>query len=187
MLKLIAIGLIVIAALYLVFAWQARGISKTNSRDVADYPYCKANAFLSKAEASFFGVLRQAVGEDGIVFTKVRIGDVLAVTPGLDRSERQRAFNKISAKHFDFVICTKDTVQPIAAVELDDASHNKPAQKKRDAFVEGATQAAGLPLLRIPAKHSYSVAQIKEHLITYLEPRNDASRNDSRGTTSLSA
>jgi len=133
-----------------------------------DYPYRLADHFLSNAELSFFGVLRQAVGENGIVFGKVRIADVLATKRGLNNSQRQTAQNKIDSKHFDFVICSSNTATPLAAVELDDASHNHKARIARDAFVNGAAKAAGLPLLRIPAKNAYSIAHLTEQLVPYL-------------------
>lgn len=133
-----------------------------------DYPYRLADSFLSKAELSFFGVLRQAVGDNGIIFAKVRIADVLATKRGLSNSQRQTAQNKINMRHFDFIVCEKGTAKPLVAIELDDSSHNRKSQVARDKFVNRASEAAELPLLRIPAKAAYPIAQLKEQLKPHL-------------------
>lgn len=61
--------------------------------------------FLSSAERSFLGVLNQAADDDWGVFAKMRIADVLTPAKGMSRSRWQSAFNAISAKHFDFLLC----------------------------------------------------------------------------------
>jgi len=75
--------------------------------------------FLSPAERSFFGVLRQAAGDRLVVFAKVRVGDVLMVPNTGSQGDR----NRIAQKHFDFLVCLPDSLQPAAAIELDDRSH----------------------------------------------------------------
>jgi len=75
------------------------------------------------AEARFLRVLDEALGEEYRVFAKLRLADLLDV-----RGERGaawlRAFNQISAKHVDFVVCRRETLEVVAAVELDDRSHH---------------------------------------------------------------
>ena len=116
----------------------------------------------SKAERSFFGVLSSAVGTEYIVAPKVRVADALAPRKGLSRSDWQSAFNRISAKHFDFVICHASTLRIAAAVELDDKSHDREDRRERDDFLDAAARKAGLPLLRFNAKSGYSQAQIRD-------------------------
>lgn len=115
---------------------------------------------LTPAEASFFGVLRVAMGEEHYVFSKVRMADLLQPTQQ-DPSARQKAFNQISAKHLDFVICHASTFEIFAAVELDDSSHKEAARLERDAFMNESFQQAGIPLIRIPARLGYSVEEIR--------------------------
>lgn len=125
--------------------------------------YRRTQPFLSKAERSFFGVLQQAAGTDVVVFAKVRVADVL--TP--EKSTRQTwqsAFNRISAKHFDFLVCDAKEVSPLLAIELDDASHGQAKRIRRDEFLDGACASAGLPLLRIPAKRAYSIHELRERI-----------------------
>lgn len=126
--------------------------------------YKMRKQFLSPAERSFYGVLEQAVLNDFRVHTKVRVADVLQPDSGGDRSKWQRAFNKISSKHFDYVLCDPDTLDVKAAVELNDKSHTKKKVQSRDEFLAEACSAAGLTLVSFDAKAQYSIAEVREKL-----------------------
>ena len=142
--------------------------TKNGSRD---YPYQLSKYLLSKAERSFYGVLVQAVGDSGIVFSKVRVADVIHPMKKLNRSEWQRAFNAISSKHFDFILCDPADCSIKLAVELDDSSHETSKAQRRDALLNGACQSAGLPLLRIKAARSYAVAELKRQVEQMISPQ----------------
>jgi very-short-patch-repair endonuclease len=133
-----------------------------------DFPYIKKETLLSPAERSFLGVLEQAVGCNYRIFAQVRLADLLAVRTGTDKSIRTRAQNRINAKHADFVLCNKETLEIICAVELDDASHQKESRKVRDIFLEEACRAADLPLARFPAKVSYAIQEVKGSIFALL-------------------
>ena len=53
-------------------------------------------------------------------------------------------------------------------LELDDSSHKKGKRQERDAFLEQACAAAGLPLLRMPTKKGYVLAEVAEWLAPVL-------------------
>lgn len=159
------LAVIVIAAIA-VFLTMAEG--KGGPRG---YPYERSKYLLSKAERSFYGVLVQAVGNSGVVFSKVRVADVIFPKKGLNRSEWQRAFNAISAKHFDFVVCEPTNCSIRLAVELDDSSHGSSKAQKRDNLLNGACESAGLPLLRIKAAKSYAVAEIQRQIAEAISPQ----------------
>lgn len=115
------------------------------------YSYQLSRGLLSKAERSFYGVLVQAVGSNGIVFAKVRVADVINPKKGMSRSDWQRAFNQISAKHFDFVVCdpgdlskaargyvVSEIEKKIDEVRSTSSYEAKPVSRRRD--VTGATR-----------------------------------------------
>lgn len=120
-------------------------------------PYCLRDDFLSPAERSFFGVLQLATGSRAVIFSKVRVADLLYVPRGNGHQGYQ---NRIVAKHVDFVLCDPGSMQPIAVIELDDASHGKADRIERDGFLESAFIAAGLPLIRFPAQRQYDVKTV---------------------------
>lgn len=127
-------------------------------------PYEQQLALLTPAERSFYGVLMQVVGPESIVFSKVRVADILKPISGMDRSSWQTAFNKISAKHFDFVLCDSKTLAIKMVLELDDSSHQKKARVSRDAFLDSACKSAKLDLKRIKTQRAYKVDDVRSQL-----------------------
>ena len=126
------------------------------------FPFHRKGHLLSKAERSFLGVLDEAAPSDVRVLLKVRVADVLGVNKG---EEKWRShFNRLSAKHFDFVLADRDTLRPLMALELDDKSHDRPDRRTRDSFLDEACKAAGLPLIRVKAAASYRLADVRERL-----------------------
>ncbi len=147
---------------FLVLVVLAVLAKKGSSAD--EFPYKKNELLFSPAERSFFGVLNQAVSGKAVVFGKVRVADVLRPSKGLGRSNWQKAFNRISAKHFDYAICAADTFSVLAVVELDDKSHSKGHRTKRDRFLDSACSSAGLPLHRFKAAATYNINEIRNVL-----------------------
>lgn len=158
----IAIVIVAVLAILIVKLSQKQGAQQT------EYSYRKIDILFSPAERSFFGVLNQAVGENAQVFGKVRVADVIAPKKGLSRSDWQKSFNKISGKHFDFVLCTKNDFSVLCAVELNDSSHDSKKRKDRDTFIEGACQSANVPLIQITARSTYNINEIKQSIAAYL-------------------
>ncbi len=139
-------------------------LSKGKGAVAEEFPYRLENALFTPAERSFYGVLCQAAADKGVVFGKVRVADVLKPAKGLGRSNWQKAFNKISAKHFDFALCRPDDLSVLAVIELDDKSHNQKKRIARGELLEGACQASGLTLHRFKASSSYSIHEVRGKL-----------------------
>ena len=120
---------------------------------------------LTRGELAFYQRLCEAVGQELIVFSKVRLADVIHCRrPG----GAWGTFSAISQKHLDFVLCDPLSTRIRCAVELDDRSHDAPHRRRRDAFVDKALQAAGVPLVRIRARADYPPAAIAEAVATAL-------------------
>lgn len=135
----------------------------------ANYSYIQAGPLFTPAERSFLGVLQTAVGEDAQVFGKVRVADVIKPPKGLSRSEWQKAFNRISAKHFDFIVCKAGDLSVVCAVELNDRSHHTKKRQQRDNFLAEACHGANVPLIQVTAKSGYVVADIRALVAPYLD------------------
>lgn len=156
------LALVVVAAL--VFAVLGTIARRRGGTAFIGYPYGPQRALFTPAERSFLGVLEQAIGETHRIFGKVRLADVIKVDTGLTRSARQTAFNRIRGKHVDFVVCEPSGLKVIAAIELDDKSHDVPSRQQRDTFLDAALGAAGIPVHHVSAKHSYSVRDVRAML-----------------------
>ena len=93
---------VLLALVFLVLVIVKESSSK-GSDELSNFPYIKRGVLFTPAERSFLGVLNQAVGDQAQIFGKVRVADVITTKKGMTPSERQTAFNKISAKHFDYL------------------------------------------------------------------------------------
>lgn len=152
------VGLLVVVSL----------LSALLGRRRLDYPYESYDSLLSPAERSFFGVLQQALQGEFTPLAKVRLADILRVHRSVSAQRRAAAFNRVSSKHADFVICASDTFRVVGVIELDDNSHRRYARQRRDQFLDAALAAAGIPVLHIPAQRSYSIQDVRSRLASLL-------------------
>ena len=150
---IIAIGLVVLLGILAVFK-LLRGRLRGES------PYEAKGDLLTSAELKFLGVLDQVIGSHYRIMAQVRLADIIKVKKGLDNSTRSSAFNRIKAKHLDFVACDPTDLSVKFAIELDDSSHKKTKRMERDAFLNDAMQSAGIPLYRFPVKREYDSQEI---------------------------
>lgn len=121
------------------------------------YHYNAIENIFTDTERRFYFKLLDAINNEYQVFAKVRIAD--ALTPNMPKQHWQSAFNKIKAKHFDYVLCD-DALEIVAAIELDDSSHQRADRIERDIFVNSACKSAKLPLIRFQTNQDYTSTQI---------------------------
>jgi len=132
--------------------------------NVALRPFFRRKYLLTKAEKSFYEILRAAVAPHAVL-AKVRLADLVEAD---ERHLLRRSnFDHIKSKHIDFVICDR-VLSPIIAVELDDSSHQRPDRIARDRDVNRILEIAALPLLRFPVRRTYNRAEIAKQLLAKL-------------------
>jgi len=156
----VLVGLVLVAAIII----RLRGgfsLGKTAS-DTAVYE--PQDALLTSAERSFFGVLEQVAGSQFRLFAKVRLADIVKPARGENQSGRQSALNRITSKHVDFVLCDQKSFRIVGIIELDDKSHRRSDREDRDDFLHAALQQADIPILRIPARSSYSTNELRNQI-----------------------
>lgn len=150
--------LLVVPVILLTLLTAAKG--KAKGKTGVNYPYVAAPGLFTDAEKKFLRVLEEAVPEYRI-FGKVRVADLIAVREGLSNSARTSALNRITSKHVDFVLCRPHDLTVVCAVELDDKTHERKDRRARDAFLEGALTAAGVPLIRVKCGKFYRVEELR--------------------------
>lgn len=170
--------LIALAIFFIVFKKRS-----TNSKPNESFQYRKVNALFTPAEVSFMGVLSKVIGDKAKVLGKVRVADVISPNKGMSRSDWQKAFNKISSKHFDFIICDKNKLSVICAIELNDSSHNSKSRKERDILLTEVCKSAGVPLLISTARSTYKLDDIKNLIAPYLFSPSELTTQTPRETT----
>jgi len=111
------------------------------------YPY-ERRELLTKREAAFYEILAPVCLRNGwMLLIKLRLADVVKVQAG--EKKYMSFFNRIKAKHTDFILTDPETLEVLAGVELDDPSHERPERIERDEFVDRVYEAAGIPLLHV--------------------------------------
>ncbi len=156
-----------IVKLFLSFLEGGEAGFKIKNKEIV--PYIKKKSVFTVAERSFYGVLKEVVGENADIFAKIRVADIITPNKKLERSDWQKAFNKISGKHFDFVICDKNTLSVLCVIELNDSSHNSAKRAKRDEFLDFVCRSAGIPLLFLKARSGYSPNELRQALTPYID------------------
>ncbi|REC96670.1 DUF2726 domain-containing protein [Kushneria indalinina] len=114
--------------------------------------YVQKARFMSPPEARFFQKLQKEFGQDYLIFSQVRLVDV--VVPNTKRyasggAEYLSLFRQISQWHVDFVIVCKKSYQVVRAYELDDKTHNRPDRQRRDKIYNSVMLDAGVDFYRV--------------------------------------
>jgi hypothetical protein len=131
------------------------------------YPYKLIGSLLTPAEKGFFLALRMAASKRYVVFPKVRLLDLCR---DLDGWNDTAAFNHVSQKHVDFILCDPQTFRPVLAVELDDRSHLRARTRARDSDKDEVLRTMGLGVFRQWVRRSYDPAAIARGIEDALEP-----------------
>ena len=160
---LLLMALAVVIVLTSAFAAQ-RLAGRTKQRSKSN-PYIKRDHLFSPAERLFLQTLQEAVSDHFRVFGKVRVADVIDVTASIRHGARRAALNRITSKHFDYVLCRKDDMSVVCAIELDDRSHAAVERQRRDAFLDQICSDILLPLIRIEARASYSIPTVRTQVL----------------------
>ena len=123
---------------------------------------------LTAAEQKFYEALDAAIDGRLVILSKVRLADLFIVTSA-SRPARHRVFRSIACKHVDFVLAEAANHRPIAAVELDDSSHQRADRRLRDQLLDDLFEKAEFPLLRFRTAASYSPRVIEERVEEVVE------------------
>ncbi len=98
---------------------------------------------LTQPEQVLYWRLIKALPEH-MVLAQVQCSRVLGVKRGFNFYEWNNRVNRLS---YDFVVCRKDG-SVVAAIELDDKTHESATRAEQDARKQRATEAAGVLLVR---------------------------------------
>ncbi len=126
--------------------------------------YKRIENIFTASERKFFAHLKKAVGKEFYIFAKVRVADVMLPQDTEKKGHWRGAFNRVACKHFDYVLCDM-ALNIVAAIELDDPSHERADRVERDRFIEWACKSAGVPLVRIKTAQSYDVKALRRAIL----------------------
>ena len=143
---------------------KLKNIQKSNKiNDNIPLPYYLTKSVLTKSELNFYKVLLNYVDNNSLILSKVSLQDIFKI--GKSTYSSSTTFrNKIARKHVDFLICDKNTLSPLYAIELDDSSHMREDRQERDSFIDKVYSHVGLKLIHIKAKYNYTESDFIEIL-----------------------
>ena len=161
--------LLVLCALLAVGLTVVERLARASRRGAPFWPVY-ARAVLTEAERAFYARLRVAVPQYAVL-CQVQISQFVEVRNVKDRLGVRNRYDRLSA---DFVVCAED-FRPLLVVELDDSSHDRPAQRARDAKKDAVLAAAGVPVVRF--RGTVSGDRIREDVLKALRGVNQSPRN----------
>lgn len=114
--------------------------------------YVPHGLFFTPSERVAYAELVKTHAESAIVFSKVRVVDV--IKPDTFKHPKwtknfTTLFRQLSQWHLDFVIVDSASMKVIRAIELDDPTHFRPDRVRRDRILNAAFANAGVPLDRM--------------------------------------
>lgn len=120
--------------------------------DQEHYHYVRKYHFMTEAEQTVFKMIDDVFGSKYYIFAQVYLPTIVYVQEHL-KSRILGALHRINKYSIDYVICDRDSMQPLLAIELDDWSHALASRRWRDRFVEHILNEADLELLRLSHYH----------------------------------
>jgi len=163
-------GLYIIAVLgfFLFVAWRRKNSGDGHDNDAyKTKPYDKAilqnyakvpSLFVNRSETTFFQMLSDKLPNGYHVFAKVRLEDIIRVSPEFRQQSTSRVVwnlrGRIKSRHVDFLI-VKRQGHPKAAIELDGSSHNSDTAIA-DSFKTGIFAASDLKLYRVKVGQNFA-------------------------------
>ncbi|MEF1291045.1 DUF2726 domain-containing protein [Vibrio sp. M260118] len=157
---------IVVAILVIFFVVIQKRYLKQD--ELKDSSYKKKGALLNAKESAFYNALIAAVGQHGVVMSKVSLANVI-VPLATDKKQWFIANNRISKSYFDYVVCDPRTFEVRVAIELDDGKELNKGKVDRQKLLMHTCKSAGIPLIGANIKHSYQVGRLRRLLAAHID------------------
>lgn len=139
-----------------------------NQSEIINYSnyYEKKEYIFTRTELQFYYQLKTQLEDTNLsIFAKTRLVDLFTIK---ENKNKLGYFNKIKAKHIDFIIC-KNNGKILACIELDDKSHETQKRIKRDILVDKLFNDLKLPLYRFKVTYQYDFTILKKQLMQPLQ------------------
>lgn len=166
----IIIAVVILFSYYLFKSKSQKSQVQKEDKDKSEQlPYSLRPSILTLAELNFYRAFTQYLNIDVVILAKARLIDIFDIK--VEKKDYLKYYGRISQSHVDFIICQKNTLCPIFAIELDDKSHNSEKAKVRDSKKDKVFKAAKLDLIRVPAQYEYSKEFLNKYFTKYIQPQ----------------
>jgi hypothetical protein len=147
----------------------AVGAMKLNEPSLA-FPFKKKINLFTPVERSFLDLIEEAVGGKYRVLCRVKLTDILAVRQSTDKKTSKNAFSRAGGRNLDFVLCSKEDMTPVIAIDLVHKNGKDGYKSQRDWFTSGSLDAARIPHVRIKVRSGYTAKEIRDCIESKLAP-----------------
>jgi len=157
---LLALGLFCLGGLILLFTFVFVRLVRSSKSPTVPQPWpVYARRLMSPPEQVLYGRLVEAL-PGKLILSQVQLTRILEVK---NVPNRNVWLNKLIRLSVDFVVCYPDS-SVIAAIELDDSTHNGASRQSADTRKSEALAAAGVRLVRLHVRNLPSVEDIRMNL-----------------------
>lgn len=154
------------AVLIAVIFWLKKPKEKAVRGDeLAIWPF-EPMLIMTDSEVQFFKKLQLALPEY-LIFSQVQLSRIIEPSEEAGR-DRQFWFNRVCRQSVDFVLVDKDMQTVLAAIELDDWTHESQTRQKQDTKKDKALSSAGIPIIRFHAEKMPSIEMIRMDVMEVL-------------------
>ena len=129
----------------------------------SNYFYLPKRFIMNRNEYKFFQLLNNAFDNKYSIIPQVHLDKL--VKPASKGKFRIFSLRHINQKSVDFVICTKNGMRPLLAIELDGASHSQKKSIDRDLEVERILKEANIPLKRFNNNDHFNSAELEKSIL----------------------
>lgn len=135
---------------------QRKNIENNNKTIATNYTTKKL--IMTKTETQFYKLLKNAIEENNLnmlIFPQINLENIIQA-----KNNDFAARNRIKSRSIDYTIVSKDTLQVICCIELDDYTHNTYKRIKRDSFINQIFKEVNIKLIRVTVNNTYNIEQI---------------------------
>lgn len=145
----------VVVLLFVFFAY----VKSNGTEHIEEGGYVQ-KPVMTEVERKLYDTLAAANEGRFLIFAQVQLTGFINPEKG---EGAQARLNKIHRKSVDFLLCNNDG-KVIAAIELQDASHNRANRKLADSVKANALKSANVPLIEFHARSLPTVNEVKTQI-----------------------
>jgi len=120
---------------------------------IGSFPFESTESVLNEFEHGMYRMLDRELRKDFYVLTKVRLGALVKLKR---KSSREAFYNRlISGRHVDFLLCDRESVKPILAIQVVD----KKSTDEHD-ITEDVLKSAKIPFMFLSAKKAIAPSEL---------------------------
>ncbi|CAH0525662.1 DUF2726 domain-containing protein [Vibrio hippocampi] len=162
------VEIFIVLALLVTFSFVALKYF-VKQEDTKTYQYKVKGPIMSAQQTAFYNALKEAVGEHGVIVSKVNMSTIITPKQQANKKQWFIANNLIAKSYFDFVVCDPRTMQVRVIIEYDNGDKLHPGKVERQKLIMQVCKSAGIPLIGASVKLSYQVSKLRRLLAAHID------------------